>query len=105
MSNMTLKNLSAAEGIFSRREYTKMDMKYLDVMIKDIQADSKRMRLLYILGQQLERLINEGQPDLDFLFASLQIETLVSEEEYGKLRATFALEAVSLLLRRKKATD
>jgi hypothetical protein len=39
-------------------------MEQLDVMIKEIQADSKRMRLLQILGQQLELLINEGQPDL-----------------------------------------
>jgi hypothetical protein len=63
------------------------------------------MRLLHILGQQLERLINEGQPDLDSLFASLQTETLVSLEEYGELRAIFALEAVSPSLRREEATD
>ena len=82
-----------------------MDTEHLDVMIKDIQADSKPMRLLHILGQQLELLINEGRSDLAFLFASLQTETLISEKEYGELRATFALEAVSPSLRRKEATD
>jgi hypothetical protein len=76
-------------------EYTKKDMEQLDVMIKDIQADSKRIRLLQILGQQLELLINEGQPDPDALFASLKTEILVSGEEYGELRATFSLQAVS----------
>jgi hypothetical protein len=30
---------------------------------------------------------------------------LISEEEYRELRATFALEAVSSLLRREEATD
>ena len=70
-------------------------MEQLDVMVKDIQADSMRMRLLQILGQQLELLITEGQPDLDSLFASLKTETLVSGEEYEELGATFALEAVS----------
>jgi hypothetical protein len=82
-----------------------MDTEHLDVIIKDIQADSKRIRLLHILGQQLELLINKGRPDLASLFASLQTETLMSEEEYGELRGTFALKAVNLSLRREKATD
>lgn len=70
-------------------------MGQLDVMIRDIQADSKRIRLLQILSQQLELLINEGLPDLDSLFASLKAESLVSEDEYRELRVAFALEAVS----------
>jgi hypothetical protein len=69
-------------------------MEQLDVMIKDIQVDSKRMRLLQVLGQQLELLINEGRPDLDALFTLLKTETLVTEEEYGELRVTFALETI-----------
>lgn len=70
-------------------------MEQLDIMIKDIQADSKRMGLLQILGQQLELLINEGRPDLHSLLTSLEAGLLVSEEEYRELRATFSLEAVS----------
>jgi hypothetical protein len=50
-------------------------------------------------------ILNEGQPDLDSLFASLQIKTLVSEEKYGELRAIFVLKAVNPSLRRKEATD
>jgi hypothetical protein len=80
---------------YSRREFIKMDEEQLDVMIKDIQANLKRMQLLQILGQQLELLINEGQPNLDSLLTSLKTEALVSGEEYGELRVTFAREAVS----------
>src|SRR6266496_5370717 len=80
---------------YSCREYIKMDEKQLDVVIKGIQANPKQMQLLQILGQQLELLINEGQPDLDSLLTSLKTEALVSGEEYGELRATFAREAVS----------
>jgi hypothetical protein len=53
-------------------------------MIRDIQTNSKRMRLLQILGQQLELLINEGQPYLHSLFVSLKAETLVSNEFDGR---------------------
>jgi hypothetical protein len=42
-------------------------------MIKDVQADSKCVRLLQTLGQQLELFINEGQPDLRSLFTSLMV--------------------------------
>jgi hypothetical protein len=55
------------------------------------------MRLLEILGQQLERLINEGKPDLHSLFTLLSVESLMSEEECRELMATFALDAVSYL--------
>jgi hypothetical protein len=44
-----------------------------DIMIKDVQADSKCVRLLQTLGQQLELFINEGQPDLHSLFTSLMV--------------------------------
>jgi hypothetical protein len=45
-------------NIFSRRHYTKMSIKKLNVLIKDIQADEKQVRLLRVLGQQFELLIN-----------------------------------------------
>ena len=64
-------------------------------MIKDIQTDSKRVRLFQILGHQVELLIDKGRPDLDLLYASLKAENLVSDGEYRELRATFALDAVS----------
>lgn len=64
-------------------------------MISDVQADQKRMRLLHILGRQLELMINEGHPDLHALYDSLKEEKLVSEEEFRELRLTYALDAVS----------
>lgn len=82
-----------------------MDGEQLDSMIKDIQADSKRVRLFEILGQQLELLINKGQPDLHSLYTSLKAETLVSEEELRELRAIFALESVRCSARHEEITD
>jgi hypothetical protein len=67
----------------------------LDLMISDVQADPKRMRLLHILGRQLELMINEGRPDLHSLYDSLKKENLVSDEEFRELRLTFALDVVS----------
>ncbi len=72
-------------------------------MIKDIQANSKRMRLFQILNQQLERLINEGRSDFHSLFTSLKAEALVSEKEYRELRTIFTLEAVSFLYAVKRS--
>jgi hypothetical protein len=97
VSGMTFGHLSVAKRKLSYRAYTKKDMEQLDVLIKDIQADPKRVRLLQILGHQLELLINEGRPDLHFLYTSLRAETVVSEEEYSELMTTFALEDVSYL--------
>ena len=62
----------------------------LDVLVGNIRADAKRIRLLDILGQQLRLLIT----DLDSLLSSLKAEALVSEEDCGDLKLTFALETV-----------
>jgi hypothetical protein len=67
-------------------------MKQLNVLVRDIQADVKRIRLFDILGQQLG-----FEPDLDCLLSSLKAEALVSEEEYRELTLTFTLETVSSL--------
>lgn len=66
----------------------------LDVLVRGIQADAKRIRLLDLLGRQLEVLINTGQPDLTCLLASLKAEALVSEEDWEELKSTFALDCV-----------
>jgi hypothetical protein len=75
-----------------------MKMEQLKVLIENVQADPRRVRLLGILGQQLELLINSGQPDIAQLFTSLKEEALVSEAEYRELKATFPSEAVRLLI-------
>jgi hypothetical protein len=66
----------------------------LDVLVRDIQADAKQVRLLDLLGRQLEILINEGKPDLDCFLVSLKAEALVSEEDWQELKSTFALDCV-----------
>ena len=86
---------------FSRRQYTKMKANQLNVLIRDIQADDKQVRLLNVLGQQFVLLINRGRVNLDCLFASLQAEGLVSAEEVNELKSTFALEAVRLHVHRE----
>jgi hypothetical protein len=77
------------------REYTKKTGEQLDVLIRGIQADSGRMKLLQILGTQLEQLVNEGHPDLRGLYDALKEEGLVSQEELQELRIMFALDSVS----------
>lgn len=77
------------------REYTKKSGEQLDVSIRGIQADSGRMKLLQILGTQLEQLVNVGHPDLWGLYDALSEEELVSHEELQDLRTTFALDSVS----------
>ncbi|KAN0068072.1 hypothetical protein V8E54_008718 [Elaphomyces granulatus] len=73
-------------------EYVKMDMGELEVLVGNIRADTKRVRLLDILGQQLRLLITD-KPNLGSLLSALKAEALVSEEDYGDLKLTFALEA------------
>jgi hypothetical protein len=72
-----------------------MEGKQLDELIKNIQADPRRMQLLGILGTQLERLVGEGQPDLHALYDGLRQQKLVSQKELEHLRLTFALDSVS----------
>ena len=66
----------------------------LDKLVRDIRADEKCIRLFGILGHQLELFVTGGRPDLNCLLTSLKSEALVSEDEYGKLKSTFALDMV-----------
>jgi hypothetical protein len=75
-----------------------MSTEQLEGLIKDVQADPRRVRLLRILGQQLELLVNSGQPDITRLFTSLREEALVSEVEYEELKVAFFSEAVRFLI-------
>ena len=77
------------------REYTKMNEEQLDILIKSIQADPRRMKLLQILEPQLEQLVHKGQPDLHALYEALWREELVSQRELQDLQGTFALDSVS----------
>jgi hypothetical protein len=85
---------SGADGTSSCRDLAKTDETELNILIKDIQTDSRRVRLLQILSGQLELLINKGKPNLCSLLTSLKEESLLSEEDYKELRAHYALETV-----------
>jgi hypothetical protein len=72
-----------------------MSVEQLDVLIRNFQADSKKMKLLRILSQQLEQLVREGRADIHAFCNTLNEEKLVSEEEFRHLGAIFALDGVS----------
>ena len=71
-----------------------MTTEQLDNLVRDIRADEKYIRLLDILGYQLELFVKGGQPDLDCLLTSLKSEALVSDDEYSELKSAFALDMV-----------
>ncbi|KAK5042846.1 hypothetical protein LTR84_012801 [Exophiala bonariae] len=70
-----------------------MSGEQLDVMIRDIQKDPRRILLLDILGRQLEDLIAEKSPDLHELCETLRAENLVLEEECQVLHAILCVDA------------
>lgn len=72
-----------------------MSEEQLDILIRGIQADSRRMKSLQILEPQLEQLMNEGRPDLQGLYDALNKKELVSQQKLQELRTTFALGSVS----------
>jgi len=86
-----------------------MKMEQLEVLIKNIQEDPRRVRLLGILGQQLELLINSGQPDIAQLFTLLKEKALVSEaleinEREGKIFHYDSMAARDVIEGRMKPT-
>ncbi|KAJ9503197.1 hypothetical protein H2202_001351 [Exophiala xenobiotica] len=94
LSRKLVKELSLGV-LFSPKiwEYTKMEGKQLDELIRDIQADPRRMQLLGILGTQIEWLVCKGRPDLHALYDELRQEQLVSQDELERLRVTFPLDS------------
>ena len=54
-------------------------------MIGRIQADSKYMKLLGILSEQLERFITEGQLDIHSFYVMAVKEGLLSEHEHKEI--------------------
>jgi hypothetical protein len=56
------------------------------------------MELLSILDEQVELLVNTGQPDLLRFFDSLESHSITASEEISSLRAEYGLERVSMFL-------
>jgi hypothetical protein len=78
------------------RDYTKKGAEQLDYMIGRIQADSKYIKLLRILSEQLERFIMEGRPDIHSFYMMALTEGLLSEHEHEEIVSQFPLEIVRL---------
>jgi hypothetical protein len=78
-----------------RREFTKKSIGHLETLIREIQADPNRMKLLKILSRQLEKLVDEGRPDIHAFVDALEKEKLISKEEFHDLSVSFALDEVS----------
>jgi len=72
-----------------------MSEEQLNALISSVQADPRQMKLLHILGPQLEQLVNKGSPDLRSLFDALDRQQLVARKELQELREAFALDSVS----------
>ncbi|CEL07121.1 uncharacterized protein CDV56_101378 [Aspergillus thermomutatus] len=97
LSTKLVKNLGFGI-LFSRKiwEYTKMSMNQLDDLIQSVQADPQHIKLLQILGPQLERLVNIGSPDFRVFLTSLKEAGLILEDEARELQVTFPLEDEAL---------
>ncbi|KAL4864639.1 hypothetical protein BDV12DRAFT_200881 [Aspergillus spectabilis] len=79
--------------LFSKKiwEYTKRSNTHLNDLVQHIQADPQHMKLLQILGPQLERLVNHGSPDFRKFLVDVQQEGLISKDETQELQVAFAL--------------
>ena len=67
------------------RDYTKKGAEQLDYMIGRIQADSKYMKLLGILSEQLERFIIEGRLDIYSFYIMIVKKGLLLEHEHKEI--------------------
>ena len=77
------------------RGYTKKTAEQINSLIRYIQTDAQQMKLLQILGPQLEQLVDRGSPDLCGFYQDLKREKLISDGELCELQKAFALESVS----------
>jgi hypothetical protein len=76
------------------RNYTKLELSELDDLIRRFQEDLQRIKVLQMLGQQLELLVYRGRADIHSLLLSLREDNLVSEEEHRELKERYALDEV-----------
>ncbi|KAE8399780.1 hypothetical protein BDV37DRAFT_259679, partial [Aspergillus pseudonomiae] len=72
--------------------YVKSKIEQLDTLVKDIEADTRYMKLLQILSPQVEQLVKNGSPNLHIFYEDLKKAELLSENELRELEECFALE-------------
>ena len=76
-----------------RRTYTKMEAGQLDSLICEVQADSRQLQLLHLLGPHVEHYVRTGKIDLTSLLSSLKTEAMMSEEEHDQLLLQISSDA------------
>jgi hypothetical protein len=78
------------------RDYTKKGVEQLDYIIGRRQADSKYIKLLRILSEQLERFIIKGRLDIHSFYKMTMTKGLLLEHEHEEIVSQFPLEIVRL---------
>ncbi|GAB1201444.1 hypothetical protein APSETT445_000018 [Aspergillus pseudonomiae] len=63
-----------------------------NTLVKDIQADTRHMKLLQILEPQLEQLVQNGLPDLHRFYNDLNKAELLPQDTLRELSISFALD-------------
>lgn len=69
-------------------------MGQLDTLVKDIQADNRRMKLLQMLRPQLEQLVGGRSPSLHMYYKDLKEVELLSENDLCELQIRTSLEGL-----------
>ncbi|KAE8149028.1 hypothetical protein BDV25DRAFT_141190 [Aspergillus avenaceus] len=73
-------------------KYIKLSKDRFNTLVKDIQADTRHMKLLQILEPQLEQLVQNGLPDLHRFYNDLNKAELLPQDTLRELSISFALD-------------
>jgi hypothetical protein len=77
------------------RRYAKASKEDVDNIAALLKGDAQKMKLLAILGDQVELVANNGRPDLSRFLDLLKSHSIISAGEASRLRADYGLEKVS----------
>ncbi|KAF7166574.1 hypothetical protein CNMCM6106_002349 [Aspergillus hiratsukae] len=77
-------------------DYTKMSEEKLDDWIEKTKEDTNQKLLWQILGPQLDRLVENGSPDLQAFYEDLSKKELVTEEEINEMKICYPLDSDAL---------
>ncbi|KAE8334482.1 hypothetical protein BDV24DRAFT_170146 [Aspergillus arachidicola] len=73
-------------------KYVKLGKDQLNTLVKDIQTDTRHMKLLQILEPQLEQLVQNGLTDLHRFYNDLNKAELLPQDTLRELPMSFALD-------------
>jgi hypothetical protein len=77
------------------REYAKTSKENVDKITVLFQADPQKIKLLFILDNQIELLAKERRPDLSCFFDSFELHSIAWSEEVLYLRANYGRERIN----------